>query len=71
MMQSSLPTLSAIQDMNDKLGNDVEYAETSYHLASCISRLKSYCATAENLQKRVENMTKLVSRIADGNSDET
>jgi len=61
MIQSLLSTLSSIKDMNDKLGNQGEFAKTSYHLASCLSRLQSYCATAEVLQKRIENMTKFLA----------
>jgi hypothetical protein len=70
MIQSLLLTLSSIKDMNDKLGNHGEFAKTSYYLASCSSRLQSYCATAEVLQKRIGNMTKFVSRITVRVSDD-
>ncbi len=69
MIQSLLSTLSSIKDMNDRLDKEAEFGKTSYHLASCSSRLQSYCATAEVLQKRVENMTKFVSRITARVSD--
>jgi hypothetical protein len=65
MIQCSISTLSSIQAMNNKLGGHAgssTTAETAYHLASCSSRLQSYVATAEVLQKRIENMTKFVSR---------
>jgi hypothetical protein len=62
MIRCLISTLSSIQAMNKKLSNPGTTAETAYHLASCSSRLKSYIATAEVLQKRIENLTKFVSR---------
>jgi len=65
MLQSSITTIASIQAMNILLGDSVDaqkVAETAYHLASCSSRLQSYVATAEVLQKRIENMTKFVGR---------
>jgi hypothetical protein len=70
MILSLLSTLSSIKDMNDELGNKGEFAKTSYHLASCSSRLQSYYATAEALQKRIENMTKFVNRTTARVSDD-
>lgn len=65
MLQSSIATIASIQAMNTLLGDSADaqkVAETAYHLASCSSRLQSYVATAEVLQKRIENMTKFVGR---------
>jgi hypothetical protein len=63
MLQSSIATIASIQAMSALLGDSADahkVAETAYHLASCSSRLQSYVATAEVLQKRIENMTKFV-----------
>lgn len=63
MLQSLMSTVASIQDMNRTLGSSRDaqrIAETAYHLTSCSSRLQSYVATAEVLQKRIENMTKFV-----------
>jgi hypothetical protein len=65
MLQSSIATIASIQAMSIQSGGSADMhkvAETAYHLASCSSRLQSYVATAEVLQKRIENMTKFVSR---------
>jgi hypothetical protein len=65
MLQSFIATIASIQTMNTLLGDSADaqkVAETAYHLASCSSRLQSYVATAEVLQKRIENMTKFVGR---------
>ena len=64
MLQSLMSTVASIQAMNRTLGDSRDaqkLAETAYHLTSCLSRLQSYVATAEVLQKRIENMTKFVS----------
>jgi len=63
MLQSFIATIASIETMNNLLGDSADaqkVAETAYHLASCSSRLQSYVATAEVLQKRIENMTKFV-----------
>ncbi len=63
MLRASISTIASIQAMNNKLTGSEEnqkVAETAYHLASYSSRLQSYVATAEVLQKRIENMTKFV-----------
>ena len=66
MLQSLLCTVASIQAMNGGLGasgDPQRQAETAYHLTSCASRLQSYVATAEVLQKRIENMTKFVGVV--------
>lgn len=81
ILTSTISTISSIQSMNDRLlilmkagagknniassDNDDRLTETSYHLASYASKLQSYIATAEVLQKRIENMTKFVSSFID------
>jgi hypothetical protein len=65
MLQSSIATVASIHAMSVLSGASADaqkVAETAYHLALCSSRLQSYVATAEVLQKRIENMTKFVGR---------